>query len=241
MRWAHPGRGLLLPGEFLPLMAGGLGSAMVRTTVTRFSLVEAIGQAGVWRSDGYDIPVSVNVAPSALMDDWVPDCIADLLARERLPANRLTIEVTEQLGKFDLPALGKAFRALSALGVRLSLDDFGTGDATLSRLQVVPFDEIKIDRRFVANVCTRPTDRSIVEFTARLADSLGMTVVAEGVETRAVLNELADIGHGLVQGNYLHRPTFAHDIPPLFGGLAVLDIRAASRAGTWRARDVFVP
>jgi EAL domain-containing protein (putative c-di-GMP-specific phosphodiesterase class I) len=231
MRWEHPDKGLLFPSGFLPLMAGGLASAMVATAVTRFSLEEAIGQAAAWRADGYDIPMSVNIAPCALMDDRLPECIADLLSCNELPADRLTLEVTERIGKLDIDALADALRTLGAMGARLSLDDFGTGDATLSRLQSAPFDEIKIDESFVANVCIRPTDHRIVEFAVRLADSLGMTIVAEGVESRAVLEELADIGAGLAQGHYLHRATCAEDIPLLFVGLAaVLDLRGSDEA-----------
>ena len=239
MRWEHPDKGLLPPAAFLPLMAGGLSSAMVATAVTQFSLEEAISQAAAWRTDGYDIPISVNIAPCALVGDWVPDCIAELLSRYELPADRLTIEVTEQHSRVDSSELSNAFRALSEMGVRLSLDDFGTGDATLARLQSAPFDEIKIDQSFVANVCIRPTDHRIVEFAARLADSLGMTIVAEGVESGAVLEELEGIGAGLVQGHYLHRPTCAEDIPLLFVGLAtVLDLRGARPGDGTRDRRV---
>jgi EAL domain-containing protein (putative c-di-GMP-specific phosphodiesterase class I) len=225
LRWLHPLRGLLRAGEFLPQMCGAIGTAMVKTAVTRFALVETIGQAGVWRSNGYDVPISINVAPSAFCDDWVVTLIADLLARDQIPADMVTIEVTEQVERAE-PDLRDAFDELSKMGVRLSLDDFGTGAAGLDRLHSLPFDEIKIDRRFVSNVCTHTKDRSIVEFSCSLANSLGMTAVAEGVEDRRVLRALAALGTPLVQGNLFNEPVPADDIPVLIGGLATLDLRS---------------
>src|SRR3954469_19413275 len=101
IRWQHPQRGLLGPPRFLPLMTNALGSAMVKAEVTRFALDRAITQCGQWRRAGLDIPVSVNVAPCALTDSSVPDAIDELLHREGVPAQCLTVEVTEQIGQID--------------------------------------------------------------------------------------------------------------------------------------------
>ena len=101
------------------------------------------------------------------------------------------------------------------MGVRLSLDDFGMGESSLSRLQQLHFDEVKIDRSFVSHVCNEPTDRNIVAFTTRLAHSLGMKVVAEGVETAQVLSALAELGPDLAQGFHLHRPSSPSQFPTL--------------------------
>src|SRR3954447_18042779 len=183
IRWDHPQRGVLRPGQFLPLIASGLGSALVKEGVTAFVLDRAITQCGDWRRAGLDIPVSVNVAPCSLTDDSVARAIEKLLARENVPADRVTVEVTEQIGHLDGMTARSALDDIGSLGVRLSLDDFGTGDASLQRLQTLVFDEIKIDQCFAAGVCRKPVDRHIIEFTVGLASKLGMSVVAEGIES----------------------------------------------------------
>ena len=229
IRWRHPLRGVLSPGQFLPLIGSGLGSAMVKMAVTRFVLDDAISQCAEWRRHGLDIPVSVNVAPCTLTDCSVPDTIAQLLHRERVPADRLTVEVTEQAGQLDTPGARLALDAIAHLGVRLSLDDFGTGHASLQRLHSRMFDEIKIDRSFVAGVCTDLVDRHIIEFTVELARRLDMQVVAEGVETVVVLDELASIGSHLAQGYYLHRPSKPNDVAALFRRTLAIDLRTPER------------
>jgi EAL domain-containing protein (putative c-di-GMP-specific phosphodiesterase class I) len=229
IRWRHPSRGVLSPGQFLPLMASGLGSAMVKVAVTRFVLDDAISQCAEWRRAGLDIPVSVNVAPCSLTDSSVPDAIEELLHREHVPADRLTIEVTELVGQLDTTEAVGALDDLARLGVRLSLDDFGTGHASLQRLHTRTFDEIKIDRTFVTGVCTHTVDRRIVEFTVELARHLDMEVVAEGVETAIVLRELGILGPGLAQGYYLHRPSNASEVAELFQRAGAIDLRTPGR------------
>jgi EAL domain-containing protein (putative c-di-GMP-specific phosphodiesterase class I) len=229
IRWRHPSRGVLSPGQFLPLLSSGLGSAMVKTAVTRYVLDDAISQCAEWRRQGLDIPVSVNVAPCSLTDGSVPQSIEELLLRERVPADRLTVEVTEQAGQLDTEAERVALDEIARLGVRLSLDDFGTGHASLQRLHTRTFDEIKIDRLFVAGVCTDLVDRHIIEFTVELARRLDMDVVAEGVETLPVLNELANLGSGLAQGYYLHRPSCPAEVASLFQRTLSIDLRTPQR------------
>jgi EAL domain-containing protein (putative c-di-GMP-specific phosphodiesterase class I) len=238
IRWRHPSRGVLSPGQFLPLMASGLGSAMVKEAVTRFVLDVAITQCAEWRRVGLDIPVSVNVAPCSLTDSSVPDAIEELLFRERVPADRLTIEVTELEGQLDTTAAVVALDDIARLGVRLSLDDFGTGHASLQRLHARTFDEIKIDRTFVSGVCSHVVDRRIVEFTVELARHLDMEVVAEGVETAVVLRELGVLGPRLAQGYYLHRPSNPGEVADLFRGTDAIDLRAPRRATRRHAMEV---
>ena len=225
IRWDHPQRGVLRPGQFLPLMAGGLGSALVKRAVTELALDRAITQCGEWRRAGLDIPVSVNVAPCSLTDSTVPAAIDALLRRENVPPDRLTVEVTEQVGQIDTFAARAALDEIASLDVRLSLDDFGTGDASLQRLRTLLFHEIKIDQSFVAGVCTQPVDRHIIAFTIRLATELGMEVVAEGVETAPMLHAIAELGPGLGQGYYLHRPSTPPEIATLFRPTLAIDLR----------------
>ena len=210
VRWEHELLGVLEPAAFLPAdMSGGLGWAL-----TNFVLEEAVRQCGLWRRGGLDIGVSVNIAPGRLADDVLPAHIAAVLERSRVPPHLLTVEITEQRCSADPTGIRRALVALSRLGVRISLDDFGTGDSSLRRLRQLHFDEVKIDREFVTNLATEPADRHIVRFATGLAHDLGIRVVAEGVETEPCLAVLASLGVDLVQGYLLHRPAPAADFPP---------------------------
>lgn len=208
VRWNHPLLGILPPGEFLPNdMSGGLGWAL-----TNFVLEEAIRQCSEWRSQGHDIGVSVNISPGRLADEILPDHIGRVLAHQGLPADALTVEITEHRCNIDPAGIKTALVALARLGVQLSLDDFGTGDSSLSRLRHLHFDEIKIDREFVTDLSTDPTDRYITRFVTDLAHNLGSRVVAEGVETTASRDTLDEMGVDLVQGFLLHRPAPADQL-----------------------------
>lgn len=211
IRWNHPQRGVLAPAEFLAMaMRGGLGGL-----ITDLVLEEAVAQCAEWRVRGLDVPVSVNVSAAAFAGSDLPGTVDVVLHKYDVPANRLTVEITEHACTFENTELRDTFTALARMGVRLSLDDFGMGESSLSRLQQLQFDEVKIDRSFVSNVCGEPTDRNIVVFTSRLAHSLGMKVVAEGVETAEVLDALSELGPDSVQGFHLHRPSNPSAFPVL--------------------------
>jgi EAL domain-containing protein (putative c-di-GMP-specific phosphodiesterase class I) len=212
LRWRHEERGVLLPGAFLPPDPGsGLGTA-----ITDFVFEEAIAQCSEWRIRGLDVGVSVNVWPGRLVDESVPETVLALLRRFDVPARLLTIEVTEQASTIDASAVRDTFTALSRIGVRLSLDDFGLGDSSLSRLQQLHFDELKIDRSFVTDALTEPTDRNIIEFATGLAHSLGIQVVAEGVESAGVVDLLTSLDVDFAQGFHLQRPTTPEVVTDLF-------------------------
>ncbi|MEY2460245.1 MAG: diguanylate cyclase [Acidimicrobiaceae bacterium] len=211
IRWDHPGRGVLPPSEFLAMATrGGLGGL-----ITDVVLEEAVAQCAEWRVRGFDIPVSVNVSAAEFAGADLPGTIDRVLALYDVPHDRLTVEITEHACTFENTELRETFTALARMGVRLSLDDFGMGESSLSRLQQLHFDEVKIDRSFVSHVCNEPTDRNIVVFTTRLAHSLGMKVVAEGVETAEVLSVLTELGPDLAQGYHLHRPSSPSEFPTL--------------------------
>ena len=213
VRWDHPELGLLPPARFLPTdMSGGLGWAL-----TNFVVEEAIRQCAVWRARGHELQVSVNIAPGRLADLVLPEHIARMLERHRVPAQALVVEITEHRCHVDPEGIRVALVELARLGVGLSLDDFGTGESSLSRLRQLHFDEIKIDREFVRRVGSEPTDRHIVRFATQLAHALGSRVVAEGVETGEALEVVTGLGVDLVQGYLLHRPSAPDDLPPLRG------------------------
>ncbi|MEN3272935.1 MAG: diguanylate cyclase [Actinomycetota bacterium] len=202
LRWQHPEHGLLLPMSFLPAdMDSGLGWVL-----TNFVLEEAVRACATWQHAGIRAGVSVNVSPGRLADEFLPDHLAELLDRHELDAGWLTIEMTESRCDVDADDIRRACAALAECGVRLSIDDFGTGEATLTRLRHLQFDQVKIDRCFVAGAVSDATDRNIASFATDLAHSLGMTVVAEGVETSEMLDLVIDLGVDLVQGFHLHRP-----------------------------------
>jgi EAL domain-containing protein (putative c-di-GMP-specific phosphodiesterase class I) len=203
IRWRHPEHGLLWPGSFLPSdMGGGLGWAL-----TNFVLEEAVRECAGWQRRGQRLGVSVNISPGPLSDELLPDRVGAVLDRYGLPPHLLTVEITEHRCAVDPAGIAEALRRLAACGVRLSLDDFGTGESTLSRLREVRFDEIKIDRSFITAVASDPTDRHIVEFVTLLGHQLGCSVVAEGIEDTDALAVLEDLGVDRGQGFLLHRPT----------------------------------
>lgn len=209
VRWNHPDKGVVLPSAFLAYaLRDGVGRAL-----TEFVLNSAAGQCAAWRIQGYDVPVSVNVSAAALLSHDLPTLVETVLDRHGIPADRLTLEITEHACEVQNAHLRSTVTTLARMGARLSLDDFGMGDSSLSRLQQLHFDEVKIDRSFVSHVTTEPTDRNIVEFAVRLAHSLGMRVVAEGVENNEVLAAVAELGSDLVQGFLLHRPCHPDAFP----------------------------
>ena len=203
VRWDHPTRGTLGPGQFLPqAQRSRLGSV-----ITAFVLRTAAEQWVRWREAGLLLGIAVNVPPVELVDDAVPRQI-DELACEGFDPTCLTIEVTERRIP-DVVSIGPVLDALRRRGVRLRVDDFGTGDSSLVRIQELQFHEIKIDRSFVTHLGTPGTGREIVRFATELAHRLGMRVVAEGVEMATQLPLLAALDVDLVQGYHLGRPARA--------------------------------
>ncbi len=193
VRWRHPHRGLLMPGQFIELAER---TGLVRP-LTDWTLREAAAQQVRWAAEGLDLTVAVNISARALTPE-LPGAVAALVgARTRA---RLEIELTETMmvdGTSDALAV---VDALAALGVRLAVDDFGTGYASLAYLKRLPVHEVKIDRGFVTAMDTDEGDRAIVCATVDLARRLGLEVVAEGVETETVLEDLRALGCHFAQG-----------------------------------------
>lgn len=202
VRWEHPQRGVLPPGEFLPLAerTGLIGD------LTRWVLRSALRRCRAWRDDGLDLPVAVNLAAANIVDATLPDAIASLLAELGLPGDRLECEISEHTVMSDPRRATEVLGRLRTLGVRLSLDDFGTGQSSLSYLKRLPLDEVKIDRSFVMGMCRDDGDAAIVRSTIDLARHLGLEVVAEGVESAEVIEALAELRCDVAQGFYLGRP-----------------------------------
>jgi diguanylate cyclase (GGDEF)-like protein len=218
VRWQHPSRGLLPPGEFVPLAERtGLTHAL-----TLFVLTEALGQLHRWLEAGLDLDLAVNLSARDLLDESLPGTIVELLAANDVPASRLELEITESVILADPLRARRILLALSEIGVRIAIDDYGSGYSSLSYLKHLPVDVIKIDRSFVLNMATDASDAVIVRSTVELGRSLGLTVVAEGVETATNWEQLKTLGCELAQGFYLSRPVPPDEIAALLGRPAAI-------------------
>lgn len=197
VRWVHPTLGMVSPADFIPLAEETGLIVPLGTWVLR----EACRAAQAWPSSrGIAPTVAVNVAARQLREPGFAELVARVLAETGLPAGRLELELTES-AVLDRPDEALAtLQALHTLGVRLSIDDFGTGVSSLARLKALPFHVIKIDRSFVADVVLDPGDRAIVSAIVALGHSLGLEVLAEGVETDGQLQIFEALGGDLVQG-----------------------------------------
>jgi diguanylate cyclase (GGDEF)-like protein len=211
VRWQHPVHGLRGPGAFLPHAEH---TALMRP-LTLHVLETALSQVTQWRIDGLDLHVAVNLAVQNLLDVRTPTQVARLLEHHGLPPSVLTLEVTESLMLHDPQRAGEVLADLAALGVNLALDDFGTGYSSLEHLKRLPVNELKIDKSFVMSMDRDPADRAIVASTAALGRSLGLCVVAEGVESFASASVLAAIGCDLAQGFHYSPPVPADQLPAL--------------------------
>ena len=202
VRWEHPTRGLLPPSEFIPLAEQ---SGLIRDLTTRV-LDKAVAQAAAWRRDGLEIVVSVNLSANDLRSPAIVQEVAMALARHRLPAHLLELEVTETalLDAPDVAAL--VVSHLRALGTLIALDDFGTGYSSLTYLKQLAPDRLKIDRSFVNSMLMSDADAEIVRSVIDLAHRLAIGVTAEGVESQEQWDLLAGLSCDLVQGYHLSRP-----------------------------------
>ncbi|BAH54083.1 bifunctional diguanylate cyclase/phosphodiesterase [Rhodococcus opacus] len=202
VRWEHPRHGLLLPDQFLPHAEQ---SGLMRPLTTRV-LELALGQARNWLDRGISLTVAVNLSVTNLLDADLVAEIDRLLQDFRLPADALILEITESVLMTDYMRARRVVEALQALGIGLSIDDYGTGWSSLAYLQDLAVDELKLDRVFVARLASDPRSVAIVRSTVELAHSLGASLVAEGVEDEATLRALRRYGCDITQGHYHGRP-----------------------------------
>src|SRR6266568_1775905 len=201
-RWHHPDRGDLNPTRFLDKVErSGLLAAFSENV-----LEQALQAAGELRAEGFPLPVAVNVSPRSLLDPTFPDAVEQRLVVAEVAPEALTIELTESLTLSQLDVVDEVLRRLRDLGVRLALDDFGTGYSSLATLARVPVNELKIDRSFVDAMDSSQADAAVVRSTIDLGRSLGMLVVAEGVESEDQRRRLWEQGCPAGQGHLFGRP-----------------------------------
>jgi diguanylate cyclase (GGDEF)-like protein/PAS domain S-box-containing protein len=205
LRWRHPTRGLVPPDDFIPLAQE---TGLIKP-LTLYVIDEALRQARAWHAEGLALSIAVNLSTRNLLDVNFPDEVAELLARREVAAEVLQFEITESTMLADPLRTRGILERLSAMGIRLSIDDFGTGYSSLAYLKRLPVSEIKIDRSFVMNMDQDEDDATIVRSTIDLGRNLGLTVVAEGVESRGIWDRLRALGCTVAQGYFLTRP-----VPP---------------------------
>jgi diguanylate cyclase (GGDEF)-like protein/PAS domain S-box-containing protein len=204
VRWAHPERGLVAPGEFIPL-AEETGLIL---PIGHWVLETACQQLKTWSGDrrGRDLNLSVNVSARQFSQPDFVEQVAETLRATGAPAERLVIELTESVVLDDIAGAADKMNALKALGVGLAVDDFGTGYSSLAYLTRLPFDQIKIDRSFVRNLPSSANDAAVAHTIITLAESLGLAVIAEGVETEAQRRFLERHGCSSFQGFLFGKP-----------------------------------
>jgi EAL domain-containing protein (putative c-di-GMP-specific phosphodiesterase class I) len=202
VRWDHPDRGLLSPGEFLPLAEH---TGLIRP-VTRYVLDAALRDCASWDQNGFGTGVSVNLSGRDLLDFELADEVERLLRKHGLDAARLELEITENTILIDPERVRAVLARLRELGVTLAIDDFGTGFSSLGQLKRLPVDIVKIDKSFVLGMENNENDDVIVRSTIDLGHNLGLRVVAEGVETQETWDRLLALGCDTAQGFYLSRP-----------------------------------
>ncbi|WP_411577299.1 putative bifunctional diguanylate cyclase/phosphodiesterase [Streptomyces sp. HUAS TT20] len=196
VRWVHPERGKVPPDEFIAIAE----SSGLMPHLTEYVLETALAQVARWRAQGLCVPVAVNVSPRDVHTPGFAGSVAARLARHGVPAGALQLEITEHVLLEDPQRAADTLAGLTGHGVKMSLDDFGTGYSSLVHLRRLPVSELKIDRSFVARLAVDTEDAEIVRCTVDLAHSLGLLVVAEGVEDDETWERLRDLGCDAVQG-----------------------------------------
>ena len=211
VRWEHRRHGLLQPQAFVPAAERTL--ALLKP-LTEWVLNSALRQTRSWHLEDLDLSVAVNLSPRSIHDASLVETIAELLSKWEIPPSHLELEITETavFGGSD-PERGRStLRELGEMGVKVALDDFGTGYSSLSHLRLLPIGVVKIDRSFVATMDEDANDAQIVRSVIALAKTLGLQVVAEGVEREPLWHRLAELGCDVAQGNYLSAPLPAADV-----------------------------
>jgi diguanylate cyclase (GGDEF)-like protein/PAS domain S-box-containing protein len=212
LRWEHPTRGLISPADFLPLAER---TGLIKP-LTQYVLEEAVRQCKQWERGGRLLTVSVNLSTRNLSEPDLVDNVLHILSEWKLDPSRIILEITESAVIADPVGTRRVLARLNKHGIKVAIDDFGAGSTSLSHLAHLPIDELKIDRSFITGMTADTHDRAIVRSIINLSHDLGLDVVAEGVETREVLDDLRELGVDRVQGYYFARPLVADEVAAWF-------------------------
>jgi diguanylate cyclase (GGDEF)-like protein/PAS domain S-box-containing protein len=208
LRWEHPVRGLLQPDDFMPVAE----RSGLMDRLTRYVIDEALRHQQMWRHAGHELPVAVNVSMLNLLDPAFPTDVLALLDRWGAPASSLSLEITEHTVVADRVRVEDVLSWLAECGLKIAIDDFGTGYSSLALLRRLPLHGIKIDRSFVRAMTSDHDDAVIVRSTIELAHNLGLKVIAEGVATAEIYDELVRLGCDSAQGFHLGAALPAREI-----------------------------
>lgn len=206
LRWKHPTRGLIGPGSFIPLAER---SGLI-IPIGHWIIDEASRQLRAWRDQGIRMRVAINLSAQQLRQSDLPEYIAAALRAGQVNPELLTCEVTETSAMADVDAAARILRKLHAMGIQISIDDFGTGHSSLAYLRSLPVDELKIDRSFVLDLETNEDARKVARAVVNLAKALDRKVVAEGVETEGQNRILREFGCDQLQGYLFAKPMSAN-------------------------------
>ena len=207
VRWQHPALGFLFPDDFIP--AAEQAGTIIH--LTRFVLAKAVEQCSDWARQGLDLQMSVNLSVRDLLDEYLPYHVLQMLKDNDVSPEKLTLEVTESSIMEDIGHAVLVLECLRDIGVRISMDDFGTGHSSLAQLRNIPLHELKVDKSFVMTILDDPQNEAIVRTTIDLAHSLNLEVVAEGVEDEATMRRIASLGCEQAQGYFLSKPVPANE------------------------------
>ena len=227
LRWTHPTLGSISPAEFVPLAE----RASVLPELSQWVLRNATTQLGEWHRAGIDVEIAMNLSAADFVDGELAGRVLACLRECGAPANRLLLEVTESAIMREPQLAAQVMQQLRTAGVRFAIDDFGTGHSSLAQLHALPVDELKIDRAFVRDLDRSTSNQAIVRTTVELGHSLGLKVVAEGIETPDVWAALLRLGCDLGQGYMISRPMPAAEVPGWLGRQREQLSQALSQAG----------
>ncbi len=223
MRWHHPGQGLIMPDRFIPIAER---SGLIRS-LTVFAIETAVRECRRWIEAGTSLSVSVNLSTRDLIDIQLPEEVSRLLQQWRVPASSLELEITESVLMADPSRAREVVARLGELGVKVSIDDFGSGYSSLGYLNRLAVNDLKIDKSFVLNMIDDAGDAVIVQSTIDLAHNLGLQVVAEGVETQQAYDRLRSMGCDTAQGYFISRPMPGGELVEWVGAHGNNGLRAA--------------
>jgi diguanylate cyclase (GGDEF)-like protein len=236
VRWEHPTRGLLYPGDFLALVE----EAGLMREMTQVVLTLALDQAAAWHARGQHMTVAVNLSASSLVDVGLPDQVVAMLAARGIPPRSLQLEITEEFVLVDRDRARTVLTHLRENGIQISVDGFGARYSSLSYLRDLPIDELKLDRSFVFPMIEDARAATLVASTIDLAHSLGLRMVAAGVETSVAYTELTRLGCDQAQGYFMSRPVSAVELDQWLGSRDMDGDRAdrlpAGAITSWRPR-----
>ena len=208
-RWRHPSRGLVAPGEFIPLAER---SGLVKSLFSRV-LAMTLAQCAEWKRNNVPLQAAVNLSIRNLLDPDLPRMVGRALERANIPAEWLAFEITETMLMAEPNRVLRTLAELRDLGVQVAIDDFGVGYSSLAYLQRLPAYAVKIDRSFIGRMTRDRGSAEIVKVITNLGHALGMKVVAEGIEDQATYDACAAVGCDSAQGFFVGRPMVATAIP----------------------------